>query len=139
MSYRIDQQKEKILAYANEICPNMVARGGGVKDLRVRTLEEKDKCLKSTGTFRVGAMVVVDFFVNVCDSMGANIINTILEYVAPLIEEITQGRVGLKILSNLCTERRAVAEFEVPISKMGWKDASGETVAKKMIEGYRFA
>ena len=70
-------------------------------------------------------MVVIDFLVNVCDSMGANIINTILEYVAPLIEDVTNGRAGLKILSNLCTERRAVAEFEVPVSKMGWKETSG--------------
>lgn len=84
-------------------------------------------------------MSVVDCFVNVCDSMGANIINTILEHLAPLVEEVTGGRAGLKILSNLCTERRAIAEFNVPVSKMAWKDATGEFVAKRMIEGYRFA
>lgn len=54
--------------------------------------------------------------------MGANIINTILEHAAPFVESITGGRVGLKILSNLCTERRAIAEFEIPVSKMGWKN-----------------
>lgn len=70
-------------------------------------------------------MVVVDLHINVCDSMGANIVNTIVEYTAPYIESITDGKAGLKILSNLCTERRAVSEFEIPVSKMGWKDASG--------------
>jgi hydroxymethylglutaryl-CoA reductase len=84
-------------------------------------------------------MAVVDFLIHVCDSMGANIVNTIMEYVAPMVESITGGRAGLKILSNLCTERRAVAEFEIPVSKMGWKDASGEQVVKRMLEGYRFA
>ena len=29
----------------------MVARGGGVKDIRVRILDAKDKCLKSTGEY----------------------------------------------------------------------------------------
>lgn len=60
-------------------------------------------------------MVVIDLHINVCDSMGANIVNTIVEYTAPFIEELTGGRAGLKILSNLCTERRAVSEFEIPL------------------------
>lgn len=84
-------------------------------------------------------MIILDLFVNVCDSMGANIVNTIVEYVAPYVEGLTGGRAGLKILSNLCMERRAVAQFEIPISKMGWKDVAGEIVTKRMIEGYRFA
>lgn len=83
--------------------------------------------------------MVLDFYINVCDSMGANIINTILEYVSPFIENLLECRVGLRVLSNLCTERRAYAEFEVPVSAMGWKNSSGETVAHRIIEGYRFA
>ena len=54
-------------------------------------------------------MIVVDLYVNVCESMGANVINTIVESVAPLIEEITGARLGIKILSNLCTERKSVS------------------------------
>ena len=33
--YKIDQNKDKLLACANEICQNMVARGGGAKDIKV--------------------------------------------------------------------------------------------------------
>ncbi|EAR84420.2 hydroxymethylglutaryl-CoA synthase (macronuclear) [Tetrahymena thermophila SB210] len=139
VQYKLDQNKEKIISYANEICQTMVNRGGGVKDLKVKILNATDKKLKSTGEYQVDEMVVVDLHINVCDAMGANIVNTIVEYTAPLIEQITGGRAGLKILSNLCTERRAVSEFEIPISKLSWKDASGEDVAKRIIEGYRFA
>lgn len=41
--------------------------------------------------------------------MGANLVNTILEYVAPLIQEITNARVGIKILTNLCLNRKVTA------------------------------
>lgn len=64
----------------------MVNRGGGVKDLKVKILNATDKKLKSTGEYQVDEMVVVDLHINVCDAMGANIVNTIVEYTAPLIE-----------------------------------------------------
>ena len=49
----------------------MVRRGGGVEDIRVRRLNEE--------------MIVVELLVNVCESMGANIVNTIAETTAPFI------------------------------------------------------
>jgi hydroxymethylglutaryl-CoA reductase len=48
----------------------------------------------------------IDFLVNVCDSMGANLVNTIVEHAAPYVEEITGCKAGLRVLSNLCLERR---------------------------------
>ena len=60
-------------------------------------------------------MIVVDILVNVCESMGANVINTVVETVAPLLDQLTGARIGIKILSNLCTERMASCEFEVPV------------------------
>ena len=73
--YKIDQNKDKLLAYANEICQNMVARGGGAKDIKVnitllkllngfvtyilivlfqvRILDVKEKKVRSTGEFEV--------------------------------------------------------------------------------------
>ena len=41
--------------------------------------------------------------------MGANLVNTVLEFVAPLIAEITGTRVGIKILTNLCMNRKVTA------------------------------
>jgi len=45
--------------------------------------------------------------------MGANVINSIAEFTAPFIQKdiLEQGRVGIRILSNLCTERMTMAEF----------------------------
>jgi hypothetical protein len=36
----IMENKEKIIKYANQCCQKMVQRGGGVKNLYVRVLEE---------------------------------------------------------------------------------------------------
>ena len=49
----------------------MVKRGGGVEDIRLRQLDNE--------------MLVVELLVNVCESMGANIINTIAEGTSPFI------------------------------------------------------
>lgn len=84
-------------------------------------------------------MAVVDIFINVCDSMGANITNTICEHIAPYIQELSGARVGIKILSNLCVHRKAISTFTVPIKNMAWKNATGEQVAQRIIESYRFA
>ena len=74
----------------------MVNRGGGVEDLRFRKLGDE--------------YLLVELLVNVQDSMGANVINSIAEHSAPYIREIIgEGRVGIRILSNLCTERMTMA------------------------------
>lgn len=105
----------------------MVKRGGGVIDLKIKTLPV-DSNLKSIDP-EAGEMIVIDLFVNVCESMGANIINTIVEHTAPFIEDLVGGRAGIKILTNLATERKALAYFEIPVNEMGWKGASGKEVS----------
>ena len=70
-------------------------------------------------------MAIVNVYINVCDSMGANLVNTVVEHTAPYILGLTGGKIGIKILSNLCIERKAISFFEIPVSKMGWKGATG--------------
>lgn len=81
----------------------MVARGGGVESLRFRKLADR--------------ILVVELLVNVQDSMGANVVNSIAEFTAPYIQDtiLKQGRVGIRILSNLCTERMTLCRFEIPV------------------------
>lgn len=59
--------------------------------------------------------------INVCESMGANVVNTVCESLTETIEVITQGRVSTKILTNLCLKRKAVAEFCIPVRKLATK------------------
>jgi hydroxymethylglutaryl-CoA reductase len=57
--------------------------------------------------------------VDVRDAMGANSVNTACETVAPLLEEITGGRVVLRILSNLADRRLARASCRVRRQDLG--------------------
>lgn len=106
--YKIKVHRRDLVKHANQFCENMVKRGGGVEDVRVRELGDR--------------MIVVELLVNVCDSMGANVVNTIAEQSSPFLMKILgQGRAAVRILSNLCTERLTMAEFKIPVKHMGWK------------------
>ena len=84
-------------------------------------------------------MLVIELNINVCDSMGANVVNTVCEKIAPTIQEISGGRVGLRILSNLCIYRKAGAEFKIPCSKLGSPKIDGDRYAQLIMEAYLFA
>ena len=115
--------KEEILKIANEQDPVLVKFGGGARDLELRVVDTMK-----------GPMVVNHLLVDCRDAMGANAVNTMAEAVAPFIEEITGGKVYLRIISNLATYRlaRAKAVFE--------KEAlGGEGVVDGVIEAYAFA
>ncbi|MBO1002816.1 hydroxymethylglutaryl-CoA reductase, degradative [Pseudogracilibacillus auburnensis] len=102
---KIYEKKEDIIQLCNEQDQTLVALGGGAKDIEVLVLEESK-------------MVVVHVLVDTRDAMGANAVNTMLEAVAPLIEEISEAEVVLRILSNLADKRivRARATFENPFN-----------------------
>lgn len=122
-------ERERILARADEVDPVIRQLGGGARDLIVRVLPETT----------VGPMLVVHLVYDVRDAMGANAVNTACEALAPLIEEITGGRVGLRILSNLADRRLARAECRIPASALAFNGFSGERVARGVVEAWAFA
>lgn len=114
----IRKRKKEIMDLANSQDKVLVDLGGGAKDLEIRSMD---------------GMVIVHLLIDVRDAMGANAVNTMCEAVAPLIEKITNGRVLFRIISNLADQRiaRAMAVFD--------KNAIGNDVVEKIIEGYKFA
>ena len=97
------EHAQEITDLANEQDPMLVKFGGGVVGIEAELIET-----------RKGPMVVVHLLVDCRDAMGANAINTMAEAVAPLIEQITGGKVYLRIISNLADKRvaRARAVFK---------------------------
>ena len=71
-------------------------------------------------------MLIVELFIDVCESMGANIVNTVCEHLSPSLAELLSARSGLRILSNLCTERKAIAMFEIPVDSMSYDKSNGK-------------
>jgi hydroxymethylglutaryl-CoA reductase len=84
--------EQDLIDKANEhVAYGLVRRGGGVEKITLREVPREDGA----------SMAVIHVFTNCCDAMGANIINQILEYLKPLIEELTHETVTMCILSNL--------------------------------------
>ena len=115
-------EKENILKIANAQDKILVKLGGGAKDLEVRVID----------TIK-GKMLVVHLIVDCLDAMGANAVNTMCEAVAPYIEEITSGKVYLRIISNLATYRLARARA------IFGKDIIGEETIEGILNAYAFA
>lgn len=79
-----------------EVIPSMVQRGGGVRRIDLRFLERPDG---------PGMMGVFHVYVDVCDAMGANIVNQVCEYLKTPIEQASGEKVTMCILSNLVDSR----------------------------------
>jgi hydroxymethylglutaryl-CoA reductase len=123
----IEKAADRILETANQRHPNMIARGGGAKSIEVRLLDSEPQ------------MLVVHLLVDCQDAMGANIVNDMAEGVAPLIEEVSKGRVCLRILSNLADRRMARAHCAISEELLSREGREGSAVARGVVEAYRFA
>ncbi len=115
--------KAEILEKANQQDPMLVSMGGGAKDLRVRILPGL-----------TGTMVIAELFIDCRDAMGANVVNTMAEAVAPLMERLSRGRANLRIISNLADRRLARATTRVSKEAVG-----GEEVVDGIVDAYAFA
>lgn len=115
---------EYLVDKANAAKPTLVKRGGGARRLEVREF----------ATTAVGPMIVVHLEVDVCDAMGANIINTMAEAIADDVAAIAKGRVRLRILSNLADKRLVKATGRVPIARLSRGEWDGREVAEGIVE-----
>ena len=73
------------------------------------------------------------------DAMGANLVNSMCEGVAPLIERLTGGKVFLRILSNLADRAMVTAEVVIPVESLAQDQRSGEAVRDGIILANHFA
>jgi hydroxymethylglutaryl-CoA reductase len=123
------EHKAELLAAADEIDPILKKLGGGARDLEVRLISDSP----------IGPFLVVHLIYDVRDAMGANAVNTACEQLAPRIEQITGGRVHLRILSNLADRRLARVRCTIPVKELAFDDFSGERVRDGIIEAWAFA
>jgi hydroxymethylglutaryl-CoA reductase len=122
-------QKQRLLDLANETDPVVVSLQGGARDLEIRVFTHTP----------VGPMLVIHLLYDTRDAMGANTVNTAVEALTLPVEEITGGRVHLRILSNLADRRLARAKCIIPPDLLALDDYSGEEVAQRIVEAYAFA
>ena len=122
---KIMENKQKLLKVAEEQDPTLTKYGGGPRDIELRVVEHEDG----------DKFLVVHLLVNCADAMGANIVNTMVEAIAPILEELTGGKAYLKIVSNLAIYRLARAEVRIKPSTIGGEEVVDRiVVASKMAE-----
>jgi hydroxymethylglutaryl-CoA reductase len=127
---RIEAARAEILAMADSCQAVLVSVGGGARDLEVRHV---------TGSTQ--NRLVVHLQVNCRDAMGANSVNTMAETVAPRLAELSGGRVGLRILSNLADRRLVRVSARVPFAALASDKGgvAGSQVAEGIAAASRFA
>lgn len=118
----IMNNKGKLIGAANEKSKSLKAMNAGAKDIYVtRYRDDRD-------------VLVVNLVVDVRDAMGANVVNTMCEYIAPEVERLTGGKVNLRILTNLSDLRtvHCTATFRQDL-------IGGPEIARRIISAYGFA
>jgi hydroxymethylglutaryl-CoA reductase len=126
---RLMAERETLLVVANRQDPVLVGLGGGARDLEVRVLADT----------LAGPMLVVHLIYDCRDAMGANAVNTAVEALAPLVEEIAGGKVLLRILSNLADRRLAWARAVIPVEALAAEGFEGPEVAEGIVQAYALA
>ena len=123
-------RKEDILNLANSLHPKMVARGGGA--INVEVFEHRTP---NNGVDKADhrTMLVLHLLVDTRDAMGANIVNGMCEGVASLVEAITDGKVFLRILSNLTDRALVRASVRIPVQNLAVRGFSGAEVRDGII------
>lgn len=122
----IEANEAAIIRTANEAHPSIVKRGGGADSIRIRHIPADE-------TYNSPDFLVVHLHVETLEAMGANMINTMMEAVLPLIEELSQGTALMGILSNYTTECLATATCRIPAEALAKGELSGEVVRDRLI------
>ncbi|MEZ4227682.1 MAG: hydroxymethylglutaryl-CoA reductase, degradative [Polyangiaceae bacterium] len=127
---KLEAHRKELLELAATAAGGLIARGGGPREIEVRDLGE--------------GCVVVHLLVDCRDAMGANLVNGMAEQIGPRAAELAQGKLGLRILSNLCDRRRVHVRCRVhskalTLSRGGRVVVAGEQVLDGIVQASRFA
>ena len=124
---KIANKKTELLELANQAYPSIVKRGGGARDLHVEQLKNETDFL------------VVYLHVDTQEAMGANMLNTMLEALKPVLEELSQGQSLMGILSNYATDSLVTANCRIAFRYLSRQKDQGREIAEKIALASQFA
>ena len=124
---KIASKKAELLELANQAYPSIVKRGGGARDLHVEQIKGETDFL------------VVYLHVDTQEAMGANMLNTMLEALKPVLEELSQGQSLMGILSNYATDSLVTASCRIAFRYLSRQKDEAREIAEKMVLASQFA
>lgn len=124
---KIASKKAELLELANQAYPSIVKRGGGARDLHVEQIKGETDFL------------VVYLHADTQEAMGANMLNTMLEALKPVLEELSQGQSLMGILSNYATDSLVTASCRIAFRYLSRQKDQGREIAEKIALASQFA
>ena len=124
---KIASKKAELLELANQAYPSIVKRGGGARNLHVEQIKGETDFL------------VVYLHVDTQEAMGANMLNTMLESLKPVLEELSQGQSLMGILSNYATDSLVTASCRIAFRYLSPQRDQGREIAEKISLASQFA
>jgi len=124
---KIASKKAELLELANQAYPSIVKRGGGARDLHVEQIKGETDFL------------VVYLHVDTQEAMGANMLNTMLEALKPVLEELSQGQSLMGILSNYAIDSLVTASCRIAFRYLSPQRDQGREIAEKIALASQFA
>lgn len=118
------KNKNEALKRANSTNKFLLKISGGAKDLKIKKIKN---------------FLILYLFVDPKDAMGANLVNTMLEEIAPFLAKITRAEIGMRIISNFTEKRVVFVEGKVPVEKLALDKFSGTKVAQRILAGQKLA
>ena len=122
-------RQRELIECANALQPRLVARGGGARAIEFFKYRLPDE----------DWTVVLHLLVDTRDAMGANLVNTMCEGVAPLVTEICGGDVVLRILSNLADKSLVRVKANIALKSLATGGRSAEFVRDSIVLANDFA
>jgi hydroxymethylglutaryl-CoA reductase len=123
---RIEREAPELLRHAHAALPRLAERGGGPRELEVRTGIDPGR-------------VIVHVHIDCRNAMGANMVNTVAESLADRLASLAGGRSGLRILTNLADRRCVRVTARVPARALATQDLAGTAVRDGIVAASRFA
>lgn len=129
---KLKARENKILDLANAAYPSILNYGGGARKIEMRILP-------SDSTYNNPEFFILHLIVDTGEAMGANIVNTMTETVAPYIIELIGGDNLMNILSNYATESIVTASCIIDPKNLVTKTMTGDEVRDRIIESSQLA
>ncbi|WP_067139304.1 hydroxymethylglutaryl-CoA reductase, degradative [Oceanivirga salmonicida] len=112
---KINENHDMLIDTANKAHVGINLVGGGARKIYAEKKEE---------------FLVIYLVVDTVDAMGANILNTMLEAVSVIVENLIEGSILMSIISNYSTKSIVKASCKIEIE---------ESIGKKIELAYKFA
>lgn len=129
---KLKNKEKEILDLANAAYPSLLNYGGAAQKIETRIIP-------ANPLYNNPEFFIIHLIVDSAEAMGANIVNTMTEAIAPYITTLIGGENLMNILSNYATESIVTATCTIEPAKLATQKISGEQVRDRIIEASQLA